>query len=142
MDLSEIFRLVNLAVGALMVVGGIFEFFTGENTVQKIILGAYVIIFGGATALLEFQIPPQVSRYANFMFSFIGRGIFYIFVGSIILHTWTLSTIVAIMIIAVGAGYCALEFIPSIEPPQNMRDASWEGGIDEDFGVPSGEDEE
>jgi hypothetical protein len=23
----------------------------------------------------EFQIPPQISRYASFMFSFIGRGI-------------------------------------------------------------------
>jgi len=27
------------------------------------------------TALLEFQIPSQVSRYASFMFSFLGRGI-------------------------------------------------------------------
>lgn len=28
-----------------------------------------------ATGLLEFQIPPLVSRYASFLFSFIGRGI-------------------------------------------------------------------
>ena len=27
------------------------------------------------TALLEFQIPQQVARYASFMFSFLGRGI-------------------------------------------------------------------
>jgi len=27
------------------------------------------------TAPAEFQIPPQISRYASFMFSFIGRGI-------------------------------------------------------------------
>lgn len=28
-----------------------------------------------ATALLEFQIPPQIQRHASFMFSFIGRGV-------------------------------------------------------------------
>lgn len=63
---------------------------------QNFILGIYMIIFGLAIALLgmlphfysspprrqvilttaaEFQVPPQVSRYANFLFSFIGRGV-------------------------------------------------------------------
>lgn len=27
------------------------------------------------TLCSEFQIPPQVARYASFMFSFIGRGV-------------------------------------------------------------------
>lgn len=34
-----------------------------------------MILFGAFVGLLEFQIPPQVSRYASFMFSFIGRGL-------------------------------------------------------------------
>ena len=57
-------------------------------------VGIYVILFGASTALLgqslrmnlgtldfhtdttaEFQIPPQLSRYASFLFSFLGRGI-------------------------------------------------------------------
>lgn len=63
---------------------------------QNLVIGIYMIVFGLAIALLgmsfpcipddfesrmvltrtsEFQIPPQVSRYANFLFSFIGRGI-------------------------------------------------------------------
>ena len=33
-----------------------------------------MLIDATATAGLEFQIPPQVARYASFMFSFIGRG--------------------------------------------------------------------
>ena len=41
----------------------------------NIIEGVYIIIFGLATAALEFQIPPQVQRYASFMFSFLGRGV-------------------------------------------------------------------
>lgn len=80
-----------------------------------------------ATALLEFQIPPQVSRYASFLFSFIGRGIFYIFVGSILLHEGVWRIIAGTIVGLIGVCYVVLEFIPSIEPPANMReaDAGW-----------------
>jgi hypothetical protein len=63
---------------------------------KEVVIGIYVILFGlgmstrkvariakkgtrltvnPVNGLLEFQIPPQVSRYASFLFSFIGRGI-------------------------------------------------------------------
>ncbi|KAK3390990.1 golgi apparatus membrane protein tvp15-like protein [Podospora didyma] len=127
MDFSDSFRLVNLGVAASMVLGGIAQFFA-PGTVRSIIIGVYVIIFGLATALLEFQIPPQVSRYANFMFSFIGRGIFYTFVGSILIETDNTFRIIFGSIVGlIGLAYVVLEFIPSIEPPSNMReaDAGW-----------------
>lgn len=100
---------------------------TASPNSQSIIIGAYVLIFGLAVALLEFQIPPQVSRYASFMFSFIGRGIFYIFVGSILLNNGVLRIIAGSIIGIIGLAYVALEFVPSIEPPANMReaDAGW-----------------
>jgi hypothetical protein len=79
-----------------------------------------------ANALLEFQIPPQVSRYASFLFSFVGRGIFYIFVATIIFSSSALMYILVAVIGLIGLAYCVLEFIPSIEPPANMREA--EGG--------------
>ncbi|KAI0152487.1 COPI associated [Hypoxylon sp. NC0597] len=125
MDFSDSFRIVNLAVGIIMVLGGISQFF--NLGFQSIIIGAYVVIFGLAVALLEFQIPPQVSRYASFMFSFIGRGIFYIFVGSILLNNGVLRIIAGSVIGIIGLAYVALEFVPSIEPPANMReaDAGW-----------------
>ncbi|KAK3318647.1 COPI associated protein-domain-containing protein [Apodospora peruviana] len=89
---------------------------------QPVIVGCYVIIFG-----LEFQIPPQVSRYASFLFSFLGRGIFYIFVGCIILSGPVLKIIAGSIVGLIGVAYVVLEFIPSIEPPANMReaDAGW-----------------
>lgn len=92
-------------------------------TFQSVIIGVYVILFGLATALLEFRIPDQVSRYASFLFSFIGRGIFYIFVGSIMLSGSVLRIIAGGILMVIGVGYGALEFVPSIEPPANMRDA-------------------
>ncbi|KAI5805080.1 Golgi apparatus membrane protein TVP15 [Geopyxis carbonaria] len=124
-NLSNIFRLVNLAAGVMMVLGGISQFF--PTSLQSVVVGCYVILFGLGTAMLEFQIPPQINRYASFMFSFVGRGVFYIFVGSILLHDHTLRVIAGSLIGLVGIGYVVLEFIPSIEPPENMRDAHWDG---------------
>ncbi|KAF2723852.1 COPI associated [Polychaeton citri CBS 116435] len=122
MDFSDAFRIVNLAVGVIMVLGGVAQFF--PLAVQSIIVGVYVILFGLGTALLEFQIPPQIARYASFMFSFIGRGVFYLFIGCIVMgpqgwYKWTTGGVLAL----IGIAYIVLEYIPSIEPPANMRDA-------------------
>lgn len=122
MDFSDIFRIVNLVIGVAMVLGGVGNFIHNPS-VQNIIVGIYVVLFGLSTALLEFQIPPQVARYASFMFSFIGRGIFYVFVGCIIVGDTWYKWLPGSIVVLVGIGYAALEFVPSIEPPANMRDA-------------------
>ncbi|KAI5817190.1 Golgi apparatus membrane protein TVP15 [Pyronema omphalodes] len=123
---TNIFRFANITVGVIMVLGGISQFF--PLSLQSVIIGCYVILFGLGTALLEFQQPPQqISRYASFMFSFLGRGLFYIFIGSILLHDGALRVIAGSIIGFVGLGYAALEFVPSIEPPENMRDSQWDG---------------
>ncbi|KAI9709594.1 MAG: Late Golgi vesicles protein [Chrysothrix sp. TS-e1954] len=126
MDFSDIFRIVNLAVGVLMILGGVSQFFPSIQ-VQNVIIAVYVIIFGLGTGALEFQIPPLVSKYASFMFSFLGRGVFYVFVGCVISSTKWYHYVPGVVIVIVGLGYAALEFVPSIEPPANMRDAdpSW-----------------
>jgi hypothetical protein len=51
----------------------------------------------------------------------------YIFVGSILLHDNVLRIIAGSVIGIFGVAYVALEFVPSIEPPSNMRetDQSW-----------------
>lgn len=130
MDYSDAFRLVNLGVGALMVVGGVFHIILSFG-LSTLVTGIYVAVFGAAIGLLEFQIPPQISRYASFLFSFIGRGIFYIFVGSILLDTHILDIVFGTVIGIVGVGYVVLEFIPSIEPPQNMREADGGWGAEQ-----------
>ncbi|KAL2221889.1 putative COPI-coated vesicle protein [Thermoascus aurantiacus ATCC 26904] len=123
MDFSNIFRLVNIAVGVIMVLGGIAQFFPAS--LSSIIVGAYVIVFGLIVAGLEFlpQVPDYVYRYASFLFSFLGRGAFYIFVGSILLHDGVLRYLAGLIIGFIGLGYIVLEYIPSIEPPSNMREA-------------------
>lgn len=122
MDFADIFRIVNILVGVFMILGGVGQFFP-SITVQSVIIAIYLFIFGLATGLLEFQIPPQVTRYASFMFSFVGRGAFYLFVGCICMGDKWWKYASGAIIAFVGLGYIALEFVPSIEPPANMRDA-------------------
>lgn len=125
MELSDIFRIVNLVVATITILGGIVSIFMHQ--LSTIILGAYMLVFGLAIALLEFQIPPQISRYANFLFSFVGRGIFYVLIGGLLFGKEVLSNIAGAIVCIVGIGYIALEFVPSIEPPSNMRDADAAG---------------
>ncbi|RJE17773.1 COPI-coated vesicle protein [Aspergillus sclerotialis] len=131
MDLSNIFRLINIAVGVIMILGGISQFF--PPTMSSVIVGAYVIVFGVAVGGLEFlpNIPDYVYRYASFLFSFLGRGIFYIFVGSILLHDAVLRYIAGSVVGFIGLAYVVLEFIPSIEPPANMREADQTWGAEQ-----------
>jgi hypothetical protein len=51
----------------------------------------------------------------------------YVFIGCILLREHVLTIIGGSIIGLIGVAYVALEFIPSIEPPANMReaDAGW-----------------
>ncbi|KAJ5817889.1 Golgi apparatus membrane protein TVP15 [Penicillium robsamsonii] len=131
MDFTNIFRLVNIAVGVFMVLGGISNFFSGSFS--SIILGAYVVVFGLVIAGLEFlpHVPDYAYRYASFLFSFLGRGVFYIFIGSILLHDHVLRIIDGSLVGFIGLAYVALEFIPSIEPPANMRESDQGWGAEQ-----------
>ncbi len=55
----------------------------------------------------------------------------YIFVGSILLQKHALRIVPGAAVAIIGLGYCVLEYIPSIEPPQNMRDANAEWGAEQ-----------
>ncbi|KAL6233036.1 hypothetical protein BDW75DRAFT_232329 [Aspergillus navahoensis] len=129
--LANAFRFANVAVGVIMVLGGIAQFF--PISLGHVITGVYVILFGLIVAGLEFlpTIPDYVYRYASFLFSFLGRGVFYIFVGCLILHGHVLQYIAGSIVGFLGIGYAVLEFIPSIEPPSNMREADQSWGAEQ-----------
>ncbi|GAO16011.1 hypothetical protein UVI_02055900 [Ustilaginoidea virens] len=95
-------RIVNLVVATITVLGGITEIFSFQ--LQYIILGTYMIVFGLAIALLV-----------------------YILIGGLLFGTSVLSNIAGGIVCITGLGYVGLEFIPSIEPPNNMREADGAG---------------
>ncbi|KAL5621746.1 hypothetical protein BROUX41_006646 [Berkeleyomyces rouxiae] len=124
MEYSEIIRLANLAVAGIAAVSGAFWILS----FSCLILGLYLMGFGGGIGLLEVQGPtPQVTRFASFLLSFLGRGIFYFFLGSIIADGMILFQIMGGITGLIGMAYIALEFFPIIEPPVSMReiDAGW-----------------
>lgn len=55
----------------------------------------------------------------------------YIFVGSILIHGHVLREIAAGLVGITGIGYVVLEFIPSIEPPSNMRESDQGWGAEQ-----------
>ncbi|KAK9476398.1 Golgi apparatus membrane protein TVP15 [Lipomyces japonicus] len=118
-DIASPFRIVNLVIGSLIVLGGIASFF--PLGFRSVIIAIYTILFGSLVILAEFSLPSQIGRYASFLLSFIGRGLFYIFLGAIILAPGALRIVAGAVIILVGVIFVVLEFTPSIEPPTNMR---------------------
>ncbi|KXT08027.1 hypothetical protein AC579_2535 [Pseudocercospora musae] len=127
MDFSDVFRIVNLVVGVLMILGGIGQFWPNINVHRCAWYRPSQSLPDDdddpLTICAEFQIPPQVARYASFMFSFIGRGVFYIFVGCIIMGDNWWKYLSGALITFAGIAYVVMEFTPNIEPPANMRDA-------------------
>ena len=55
------------------------------------------------------------------MFSFLGRGLFYLFIGCIVIGETWYKYVPGGIVALVGIGYGVLEYVPSIEPPANMR---------------------
>ncbi|KAB8283149.1 Golgi apparatus membrane protein TVP15 [Yarrowia lipolytica] len=118
MDLGGAFRLANIGVGALTVVGGLTQL---GLSLQDILLSFYLIIFGYSIASLEFATPPVAHKYGSFLFSFVGRGILYILIAAILMSGGFFRYLISFIIFGIGALFVVLEFIPSIEPPENMR---------------------
>jgi len=55
----------------------------------------------------------------------------YIFVGSVIVSTQWYKYVPGTVVGAAGIAYVALEFVPQIEPPANMRDADANWGAEQ-----------
>ncbi|ORE08886.1 hypothetical protein BCV72DRAFT_261132 [Rhizopus microsporus var. microsporus] len=126
MNFSNIFRVVNMVAAAFMIIGGVMTCIHGgfPNFIQ----GIFVILFGLMTVLFEFRMPGPVVKHASFMFSFMGRGLFYIFLGFITVNYGALSIASGVIVIAIGLAYVALEFT-KIEPPNNMRKEAYDDAV-------------
>ncbi|KAI9488115.1 COPI associated protein-domain-containing protein [Zychaea mexicana] len=127
---SLVFRIINIIVACFMIIGGVCTIITGGF--PQFIRGIYCIVFGVVVFLFEFRLPSIITQHASFLFSFIGRGIFYIFIGCIILNYLPLAIASGVIVAVFGVAYVILQFIPGIEAPSNMKrqalDDSMDGG--------------
>ncbi|KAJ2366670.1 hypothetical protein H4S02_010429 [Coemansia sp. RSA 2611] len=73
-------------------------------------LGIFEIIFAIWIIMFELAEMAWLAPYVQFMFTWRGRGIFYIFMGCLTLGYKALGWILGSIIIGVGVGYIVLSF--------------------------------
>lgn len=83
--------------------------------------------------MLEFRVPAEAYAYGSFLFSFIGRGVFYTFLGASIKSHSIFRILAGLIIFIIGLIYIALEAVPSISPPDNMNPEGISIGNEEDI---------
>ncbi|ORZ01032.1 COPI associated protein-domain-containing protein [Syncephalastrum racemosum] len=115
-DASLVFRALNVIVAVFMVAGGVATIIKVWSIgFPNFIQGIFCIIFGAVTGVFEFRLPRQITQYASFMFSFLGRGICKEQLDPMIL-----------CVVVVGVAYLVLHFIPGVQAPTNMQQSAFE----------------
>ncbi|KAJ2079843.1 hypothetical protein H4R24_003500 [Coemansia sp. RSA 988] len=100
------FRLTNLVVAILMIISAIV-FFTWSDF-GRIMVGVFEIIFGIWMILVELSEMGWLTPYVQFMFTWRGRGLFYVFMGCLTLGNKTYGWVMGAIIIGIGIVYIVL----------------------------------
>ncbi|WBW70672.1 COPI-coated vesicle associated protein [Schizosaccharomyces osmophilus] len=131
MDKPKIFSALNLGVGAILGLAGLIKVFS--FSLAKVFLGLFIILFGLGTIALEREVPSVAVKYASFMFSFLGRGFFYLFMGSLLWSYEGFTSLLGFLVLLVGAGFCAANYVAGLQDyaPRSMRDTDWDDTVDE-----------
>ncbi|KAJ2787628.1 hypothetical protein GGI15_000590 [Coemansia interrupta] len=102
------FRVANLVVSALMIVSAVIFFVWADF--MRIMLGIYEIVFGAWMIMFEVAEVGWLTPYVQFMFTWRGRGLFYVFIGCLTLGYKTLGWVFGSVITAIGVAYIVLSF--------------------------------
>ena len=74
-----------------------------------------------------YVLPWKVHRFEDMLI----YPVVYIFTGSILVDNHLMLKIFGSLVGIIGIAYVVLEFVPSIEPPQNMREADGGWGAEQ-----------
>ncbi|KAF9116401.1 Late Golgi vesicles protein [Mortierella sp. AM989] len=113
---ATLFRLLNLIVALLIILGGVLLFVNNKSW-NSSILGVVLGIFGILTFALEFVIPEAIVYNMGFLFSLLGRGIFYLIAGVLSLAWKWFNIVVGCIIMAAGVFYIAMHFFGATPSP-------------------------
>ncbi|KAJ2497260.1 hypothetical protein GGH96_005232 [Coemansia sp. RSA 1972] len=102
------FRIANLVVAVLMIISAIV-FFTWADF-GRIMVGVYEIVFGVWIIMSEVAELAWLTPLVQFMYTWRGRGIFYVFMGCLTMGHKTFGWVVGAVITAIGAVYIVLSF--------------------------------
>ncbi|KAJ1814586.1 hypothetical protein LPJ75_002708 [Coemansia sp. RSA 2598] len=102
------FRIANILVAVLMIVSAVIFFVWADF--MRIMLGIYEIVFGVWMIMFELAELAWLTPYVQFMFTWRGRGLFYVFIGCLTLGYKTLGWVFGAIITAIGVLYIVLSF--------------------------------
>ncbi|KAI8597962.1 COPI associated protein-domain-containing protein, partial [Dissophora ornata] len=100
----------------LIILGGVI-LFVDIGSWNSGILGVVLCIFGILTFALEFIIPEVLVYNMGFMFSLLGRGIFYVCAGLLCLSWKWFNIVVGSIIMGIGLFYVAMHFVGATPSP-------------------------
>jgi len=129
---SIAFQVTNTLAAGLLLGGGIAHLIYHSFT--SIIVGIYAVVFGIIVAVLEWypigaERHAVLYRHSSFFYSFIGRGIFYMLFGVLLLDHYVVAYVFGGILIAVGVVFFVLQFVriydipPSMQPPNMDAEA-------------------
>lgn len=82
-NLEQILKLANILQAIIVALVGFVDLSSGFGQALQ---GLFMIAFGGVIGALEITdiVQPLSKKYASFLYSFLGRGVFSVFLGTLI----------------------------------------------------------
>ncbi|GAW83755.1 COPI associated protein [Plasmodium gonderi] len=105
-------RFLSMASGALMITGGILNVFN----LFQIVINLYIILSGILLILCDVK-TFNFYRHIEFLFTVVGRSLFMLIIGSILINKGVLSLLIGIVIIVIAFFYVTLGYFNGIPLP-------------------------
>ncbi len=88
---------------------------------DRIVLGVYLLLFGTIIAVTAVAYWQPVREWTKFMYSWLGRGASFVFLGLLSLNTSSILVfLVPLVVVAIGVIYIVLAFTSSVPVPLPM----------------------
>ncbi|GAM20716.1 hypothetical protein SAMD00019534_038910 [Acytostelium subglobosum LB1] len=121
-NVALIFTVLNILVGILIVASGIYYFVATDfwHFVTNFVIGVYYIFFGIMIVILEIVFPARILALFGFYTYWIGKGLFFIFLGLLIIRDSGFLLFSGIVVLAVGLILCIIQFISAVSKPRPL----------------------
>lgn len=117
----QLFKIVHLAVGSLATLSALSQTSYIFKSFPVFLKALYALMLAIPMVYLEFKVPVNLYRYASFYFSFLGRGLSLILLSLLLSYGGVFKIIISGLLFLAGVVYAVLEFVPSVQEPENFR---------------------
>ncbi|SCU85905.1 LANO_0C05930g1_1 [Lachancea nothofagi CBS 11611] len=117
----QIFKSTNIAGGSLATLSALSQTSYLIKNFPAFLMAIFALGLSIPIVYLEFKVPPNLYRFASFYFSFIGRGLCFILLSLLLSFGGAIKIFISLLLFVGGVTYIIVEFVPSIQEPDNFR---------------------